>query len=613
MAPMPMTPNVPPMATILPTPAPLSNDPYAMNPQDRVKYEEHFKQLAGSTPFVNGPAARQFFINSGLDQMTLKQIWQISDLDNDGNLDISEFCVAMHLIRLKVKTPALPIPATLPPSLASAKQTPRGMPPTMGTGLPPMGTGMPPSMGTGLPSSYPMGANPAAKSAEMQNLLNQSKAISQDMISLQQQLGQSQANAEEYAKSEAQIKAEIERARMDMQKMRQDKNLFDSQAAAAQARVEVLKGDKDMLSNDMHLIREEIEKLEMLRQKADETRVALEKDIVQLQLGSQHTMQELIGAKESAAELKAQFAQITSQRAEQEKQLNATKDELFSVKETLRLTNSAIADLQSQINAQEATKREYTKAAQTTTTELAEVTNKKGNLEQQLKSIKAELTSREKQFANTTSAAEKAKTLKLQVLVKKIEELVNDFNNALKVDAASFGNITVAPSMPEISKPTNIPAPVKQPTPVVAPAPTTTAHDDFGFDNSFDSFASPVVKPQTPPQQQQPPVQVAPKPQPPAADNFGFDDFEPTFDEPAKPLPPVPAATKALPPVPKATPITNGFDDFSSDNSSVTKPPPKGDFDFEDFGFTTTQPAAQAPKPAPPATQSLGFDDDFGF
>ena len=40
----------------------------------------------------------------------------MSDLDRDGNLDFSEFCVAMHII-VGVSKYGLPLPESLPPAL----------------------------------------------------------------------------------------------------------------------------------------------------------------------------------------------------------------------------------------------------------------------------------------------------------------------------------------------------------------------------------------------------------------------------------------------------------------------------------------------------------------
>ena len=44
-----------------------------------------------------GMQARHVLSGTGLPQMTLAKIWQLSDIDNDGKLSQEEFVLAMHL------------------------------------------------------------------------------------------------------------------------------------------------------------------------------------------------------------------------------------------------------------------------------------------------------------------------------------------------------------------------------------------------------------------------------------------------------------------------------------------------------------------------------------
>ncbi|PAV67887.1 hypothetical protein WR25_24135 [Diploscapter pachys] len=66
---------------------------------------------------LNGadPRVIEFFQRSGLDNEALSKIWSLSDVNEDGWLDLNEFSIAMHLIVLKVKG-EVPIPACLPDS-----------------------------------------------------------------------------------------------------------------------------------------------------------------------------------------------------------------------------------------------------------------------------------------------------------------------------------------------------------------------------------------------------------------------------------------------------------------------------------------------------------------
>ncbi|CAJ0557803.1 unnamed protein product, partial [Mesorhabditis spiculigera] len=54
----------------------------------------------------------------------VQEIWSLSDVNEDGWLDLAEFCTAMHLIVLRVKG-ELPVPPILPPALKPPMTAPR--------------------------------------------------------------------------------------------------------------------------------------------------------------------------------------------------------------------------------------------------------------------------------------------------------------------------------------------------------------------------------------------------------------------------------------------------------------------------------------------------------
>jgi len=82
------------------------------------KYAEIFQAQGQVNGFLPGSTARTMFLNSGLPVNKLEKIWDLSDMDKDGQLDFDEFCVAMHLTydSLNGGEPPQSLPAQLIPN-----------------------------------------------------------------------------------------------------------------------------------------------------------------------------------------------------------------------------------------------------------------------------------------------------------------------------------------------------------------------------------------------------------------------------------------------------------------------------------------------------------------
>ncbi|KAL7442002.1 hypothetical protein ACHAXM_008206 [Skeletonema potamos] len=103
-----------------------AQDPYAMTPQEQVRYDALFPTYATQEPnFVHGAQAVELFLKSGMDREQLKQIWTMCDDDPvDNKLDMVEFAIAMHLIVCVTKK-GLMLPGVLPPSLVRVRRESR--------------------------------------------------------------------------------------------------------------------------------------------------------------------------------------------------------------------------------------------------------------------------------------------------------------------------------------------------------------------------------------------------------------------------------------------------------------------------------------------------------
>jgi len=83
--------------------------------KDRERYVDLFKALSPVDGKITGAAAKAEMVKSKLPNSVLGKIWKLADVDHDGMLDEDEFCLAMHLISIKLENHDLP--QSLPPHL----------------------------------------------------------------------------------------------------------------------------------------------------------------------------------------------------------------------------------------------------------------------------------------------------------------------------------------------------------------------------------------------------------------------------------------------------------------------------------------------------------------
>jgi len=87
---------------------------WAIDGPTKKKYDNQFYNLGLQNGKLPGSAARDVLLASRLGPEVLRQVWDLSDIDQDGALDADEFAVAMFLVDSLTTKVISELPAALP-------------------------------------------------------------------------------------------------------------------------------------------------------------------------------------------------------------------------------------------------------------------------------------------------------------------------------------------------------------------------------------------------------------------------------------------------------------------------------------------------------------------
>ena len=116
----PSSPLARPPQTGQQTAASPAGDGWAISPQEKTQFDQIYSTIdLGNRGFITGEQAVGFFSNSRLPEDALAQIWDLADINSEGQLNRDEFAVAMYLIKQQRsrRDGRDVLPQSLPPNL----------------------------------------------------------------------------------------------------------------------------------------------------------------------------------------------------------------------------------------------------------------------------------------------------------------------------------------------------------------------------------------------------------------------------------------------------------------------------------------------------------------
>lgn len=113
-----------------------TGEAWLVSPADKARFDSIFTTVDRSgRGFITGDQAVEFFGNARLPEEVLAQIWDLADVNSEGQLSKDEFAVAMYLIRQQrgTRDGRGVLPSTLPPALIPPSMRKHTIPPPQPT------------------------------------------------------------------------------------------------------------------------------------------------------------------------------------------------------------------------------------------------------------------------------------------------------------------------------------------------------------------------------------------------------------------------------------------------------------------------------------------------
>ncbi|KAG0706382.1 hypothetical protein DFH29DRAFT_872396 [Suillus ampliporus] len=365
LGPSKLAPTIPPFPGV----APQSTSQWDVTAAEKASADSFFDTLdLQRRGYIEGDVAVPFMLQSNLPEDVLAQVWDLSDINNDGRLTRDGFAVAMHLIQGSLSGKDVPItlpPTLIPPSMraarpaaapAAAKPEPvrdllwdDSPPPSATTSQPPTSILQPQTTGTPLSPRFvprPISQDPfgpsAATSPPNRNFLDDEDTHPSPAFHDQSaEIGNAQNHLNSTNRSLQTAKAEREALESTLASQASQLSALQTQLASAKASYETetsllntLRERHTAQTADIQRVREEL-----IRGESDLSAVRVEKAEIE---GS------FLRDKEEVRDLNRRMAEVTSQIAVVKQEVEKAKKDAKQQKGLLAIAKKQLATKESE-------------------------------------------------------------------------------------------------------------------------------------------------------------------------------------------------------------------------------------------------------------------------
>ncbi|KXN71216.1 hypothetical protein CONCODRAFT_70007 [Conidiobolus coronatus NRRL 28638] len=232
---------------------------YQIQPQLKQNYLNQFQNLNPINGQVSGDQVKYLFIQSELNTELLAQIWNLSDPNDKGQLNATEFCIALHLVHLLKSKQITKLPGQLPKELIQSGQVTQQLQPT-----PIPQKQQPPKVQTPVVPPLPAdldyyGTPGQLKLNQLKTELNQVKMNlemeEQKVLELEKTLGLEEISYEHYSQNLNNVKGQIDQIKNNSVQLNDSISLYQENIKQLTSEVEVLTEELNASEGNLEKLR----------------------------------------------------------------------------------------------------------------------------------------------------------------------------------------------------------------------------------------------------------------------------------------------------------------------------------------------------------------------